>query len=261
MSGGHMILYFSGTGNSEWCARVLANELHDECVNTFDFIKNKTHETFTSGTPWIFVVPTYAWRVPRIFKQFLERSTFYGSRDVYFVMTCGGDDGNAQKSNAALAHQIGLTYKGTLEVVMPENYIALFDVPAQDVIDTQFANAHALLVRAAQLMDNCISLTEKETTVVDSLKSGIVNTLFYPTTVHAKKFTVSDACIGCRTCEELCPLNAITLTCGHPVWKDTCTHCMACIAHCPVKAIEYGDATQGKVRYTAETYAPKALRR
>lgn len=34
-----MILYFSGTGNSEYLAKSLASELEDEVVDLFSYIK------------------------------------------------------------------------------------------------------------------------------------------------------------------------------------------------------------------------------
>ena len=44
-------------------------------------------------------------------------------------MTCGSEIGNAARYNQALCRKKGLRHRGTLPVVMPENYIALFDAP------------------------------------------------------------------------------------------------------------------------------------
>lgn len=35
------------------------------------------------------VAPTYAWRIPRVVQNWIERTALNGSRDVYFVLTCG----------------------------------------------------------------------------------------------------------------------------------------------------------------------------
>ena len=70
--------------------------------------------------------------------------------------------------------------------------------------------------------------------------------------VKADAFTVSDACIGCGKCVQLCPLNNIRLDKDKPVWGSNCTHCMACICYCPKEAIEYGKRSVGKPRYHFE---------
>lgn len=46
-------------------------------------------------------------------------------------MTCGSEIGNAARYNQALCRKKGLRHRGTLPVVMPENYIALFDAPEE----------------------------------------------------------------------------------------------------------------------------------
>ena len=255
-----MILWFSGTGNSQWCAQLLAQTLNDTSVDMFTYIRNGDSETFTSDDPWVFVVPTYAWRIPRVVRDFMKRSIFKGNTDAYVIMTCGSDIGNAQKSNEELLDSCGLIHKGTLEVVLPENYIALFDVPSSQVIAEQFVSAHEVILAAAHKISTRQAFDTKETTYIDTLKSGVINAAFYPLFVHARKFKATEACIGCGHCVRVCPLGAITLCDTHPVWEDDCTHCMACIAHCPVKAIEYGEASMGKVRYTAQACMPPELR-
>ncbi len=44
-------------------------------------------------------------------------------------MDCGSEIGNAAKYNRQLAEQKHLRYMGTAQIVMPENYIAMFDAP------------------------------------------------------------------------------------------------------------------------------------
>ena len=92
-----MILYFSGTGNSEYVAKRIGKEINDEAVNLFDKIRNKDTSEMTSECPWVVVVPTYAWRIPRIVQEWLEKTNFVRNTDIYFVMTCGGSIGNAGK--------------------------------------------------------------------------------------------------------------------------------------------------------------------
>ena len=40
-----MIIYFSGTGNSEYIAKRLGELIEDEVINLFDYIKNNENRT------------------------------------------------------------------------------------------------------------------------------------------------------------------------------------------------------------------------
>ena len=47
-------------------------------------------------------------------------------------MDCGSEIGNAAKYNRSLAEQKQLHYMGTAQIIMPENYIAMFNAPQVD---------------------------------------------------------------------------------------------------------------------------------
>jgi MinD superfamily P-loop ATPase len=68
-------------------------------------------------------------------------------------------------------------------------------------------------------------------------------------------FHVTDSCVACGKCEKLCPVNAIQIKDGRPVWKGkSCSHCMSCIQNCPTESIEYESITQEKERYQFSRY-------
>ena len=68
-----MILYFSGTGNSEYVAKRIGKEINDEVINLFDKIRDGDHSELNSERPWVIVVPTYAWRIPHICLLYTSR--------------------------------------------------------------------------------------------------------------------------------------------------------------------------------------------
>lgn len=249
-----MIVYFSGTGNSRYCAQMLADRLGDESVDSFRFIREGGAAELLSDRPWVFVAPTYAWQLPRIFVEFIRKGSFSGSRDVYFIMTCGAEIGAAASANRALCEEKGLLCKGTLPVIMPENYIAMFNAPeraqALRIIDA----ARPALEEAVSCIREGRDFSAPRAGAMDKLKSGAVSDAFYRFFIKAKPFTVSNACISCGKCADACPLNNIRLLDGKPVWGSRCTHCMACICDCPVSAIEYGRSSRGKPRYQCPKY-------
>ena len=249
-----MIIYFTGTGNSRYCARLLADRLGDETLDAFHFIRDGVAAELLSEKPWVFVAPTYGWRLPRVFADFVRSGWFQGSREAYFVMTCGQDIGNAPAWNQALCAEKGLCCRGTLRVVMPENYIALFDAPEGEEARAIIAAARPTLETGAACIREGRDFPAPETKGIDKLKSGAVNAAFYRFIIRDGPFAVSDACISCGRCGQGCPLGNIRMEGGRPVWGGRCTHCMACICGCPAGAIEYGRASRGKPRYQCPAY-------
>jgi len=252
-----MIVYFSGTGNSRYCAEFLADHLQDELLDAGHYMKHGIAADLISGKSWVFVAPTYGWQLPRVFVKFLESGCFAGSTDAYFVMTCGGEIGNAAAYIKPLCKKMQLNYKGTLQVVMPENYVAMFPVPQAAEAEAIVAAAEPCLTAAAKRIAEAGELPAWNPGAIDRLKSGVVNRAFYRFSVKAKAFAASSACIGCGKCAESCVTNNIRLENGRPVWSDHCTHCMACICGCPAGAIEYGKKSVGKPRYRCPSYQKK----
>ena len=247
-----MILCFTGTGNSRYIAERIAVALGDELLSMNDRIKAGESSPVTSDKRLVIVTPTYAWRIPRIVRDHLAETDFPCGAQAWFVMTCGSEIGNAAKYNRALCQEKQLTYMGTAQIIMPENYIAMFNAPQEE-------EARQIVARAEPDIDRVISdivanqaFPQPRNNIYDRFMSGPVNPIFYSCFVKAKAFTASDACTGCGQCAKLCPTNSITIQNGKPVWGGDCTHCMACICHCGAEAIEYGKKSLGKPRYHFE---------
>ncbi len=244
-----MILYFSGTGNSKYIADIISKTLGDSTYSINSAIKRGTYPDIKADEVLIFSVPTYAWRIPRVVSEWIENGTCFCGQKAYFIMTCGDDIGDAENYLKELCEKKGLTFMGCSPIVMPENYIAMFDCPTKQ--------EEAEIIKAAEAeVDNLIVKLQARTvlesnkkSLSDKLKSGIVNDMFYMFYISSKKFAASDKCIGCGKCAELCPMNNITVENGKPLWHGNCTHCMACICYCPTECIEYGKTSVGKRRY------------
>lgn len=244
-----MILYFSGTGNSEYTAKRISKAISDEAINLFDKIKTDDYSEIHSQRPWAIVVPTYAWRIPRIVQNWLENTGLAGNKNIYFVMTCGENIGNAGKYLKKLCAKKNMNYCGCIGIVMPENYLALFRTPTEKKAIQTIEQAEEIIDHTARFIQNSDRLPQSVISFADRMNSGIVNDIFYPMFVHAKKFYAGENCISCGKCAGGCPLNNIHLKDGKPIWGDNCTHCMACICRCPKEAIEYGRHSKGLPRY------------
>lgn len=244
-----MILYFSGTGNSEYVAKRIGKAIGDEVVNLFDRIKGKDYSAVQSRRPWIVAVPTYAWRIPRVVQNWIEYTEWSGSREVYFVLTCGDSIGNAEKYLIKLCEKKNLNCRGCMGIVMPENYIALFATPTPQQAEQIINRAEPVIDRAIACIQSGKNFPKNDISVKDRLNSGLINDVFYPLIVHAKQFYATDSCISCGRCAAVCPLDNVRIEGGKPVWGQECTHCMACISRCPKEAIEYGKHSKSLPRY------------
>ncbi len=244
-----MIVYFTGTGNSRWVAEKISLIIGDDVVNSFDCIKSQKKAELYSEKPFVFVCPTYGWRIPRVFQSFVESADFSGSNKAYFVMDCGGEIGNASPYIEKLCRLKGFEYMGVFEIVMPENYIALFGAPDREEAAKIISSAEPYVAECAKIIVANKKFRQHKVGIVDKLKSGIVNDVFYKLVISDKKFVVGDKCVSCGKCAAVCPLNNIKFTEGKPDWLGNCTHCMACICSCPVRAIEYGKSSVGKPQY------------
>ena len=247
-----MILCFSGTGNSKYVAQRIADALGDEIVNLNDRIKASDTSLVETGERVIIVTPTYAWRIPRVVRDWLRKTELRGAKQVWFVMTCGSEIGNADRYNRDLCTEKGLACMGTAQIVMPENYIAMFSAPQADEAREIVAKTEPNIDCVIASIQSNQPFAPTRNNLYDRFMSGPVNPIFYKFCVKADAFTVSDTCIGCGQCAKRCPMNNVTLKDGKPVWGKNCTHCMACICYCPVRAIEYGKKSVGQPRYHFE---------
>lgn len=247
-----MVLYFSATGNSRYVAERIARETKDEIVSLNLLMKqNKQDDLITEGKPFVFVCPTYAWRLPRVVEDYIKKTTFKGSRKAYFVLTYGGETASASNHVKKLCQYKEWDLQGYAQVRMPDNYLLMF--PGVDQAAAKEINRKAEPIINQILVDihagNPISSID-ENGIVNQLKSGLINGIFYRFLVNAGGFHIKETkCISCGKCAELCPLNNIILTDGKPQWGNQCTQCLACLHRCPTEAIEYKKKTQGKPRY------------
>ena len=107
-----MVLYFSGTGNSRYLVRRIAEGLDTPLYDLNACIKAGDTAPVQTGQDVVLVTPTYAWRIPRVVPQWLGKTALTGAERIWFVMDCGSEIGNAAKYNRQLAAQKHLRYMG-----------------------------------------------------------------------------------------------------------------------------------------------------
>lgn len=174
-----MIFWFSGTGNSKYAAQRMAEALNEPLLCMNDRIKAHDTATVKTGERLVIVTPTYAWRIPRLVRDWLLQTELRGAKQAWFVMTCGGEIGSADRYNRELCRVKGLSCMGTAQIVMPENYIAMFGVPQADEARRIVTKAEPDIDRAIAALREGLPFPPTRNNLYDRLMSGPVNPIFY----------------------------------------------------------------------------------
>ena len=173
-----MILYFSGTGNSKYIAKRIAEAIRENTVDLNMKIKENDTSPLQTGRDVIIVTPTYAWRIPKIVSEWIDKTEFIDGKRIWFVMNCGSEIGNAAKYNRELSEQKKLQYMGTARILMPENYIAMFDAPKAEEARKIVAKAEPDIEKVIAYIRNGKEFCPPRNNLYDRFMSESVNPIF-----------------------------------------------------------------------------------
>lgn len=241
-----MIFYFSGTGNSEGIARILAQRLGDQAVNIVR--ADPGAYTFLPGDRLGFVFPVYGYVAPAIMLKFAEK-IHPGKAYTFAVPTFS----NAAGCTLEHFSQTACRLDGGFGIKMPDN-MPVFD-KIVETRETAIEKLRAAATRLEVILDKVKAKVEEfdiyygptpEMLTWEKGTQYLENVPFKTTPYHVQE----DQCIGCGICQQVCPAQIIRMENGKPVWtQEDCCVCMACLNHCPTEALQYGPYSEGKYRY------------
>lgn len=239
-----MILYFSGTGNSKYCAEYIASRTNDELLSINDMMKRNLYYLDCKGCERLGIVaPVYDFDLAYPVAEFLEDLKLDNLPPdcyVYSILNCGSMKGNSSQTLRDILAKKNITLNSAFTVFMPDNYVLSFKQKSP-------AKKQATLERAYKaLKDIAEAVSQKHQAHVPNGRvprfvMSLIHRYFIPYQRKVSGFTVDDSCIGCGLCERVCPRNIITLKDNRPVWThDNCACCLACLHRCPKQAINRG---------------------
>ena len=248
-----MIFYFSATGNSKYVAERIAAAADDRLVSLRDAVHSRSYRYEVGRNERIgFVAPVYFQGLPSILNFFVRKLvlTNYQDQYVYLVLTCGKWTGDAAEQMSKMLRKKGIPLFARFGILMVDNYAAAFTIPGKE--------------EAARILDEAEASIEEAQRVILARGIGDYNrcqgpapavqtALMYPAYLYGrstKRFVVSDVCIGCGLCRDICPCGAISLSGGKPEWrKPKCVRCLGCLHRCPVEAIHWKKEDESRGRY------------
>lgn len=239
------IFYFSGTGNSLWSAKKIAHLTGDTCELYNIGVEAEKDEIIIEAEKVILVFPAYAYGLPLIVRRFAKSAVFKTHYLAAFV-TFGSSPGGALGELTRILRNkgIGKLYFGKIPAV--ENYLAMFGAPKEKKLKRRLLMQEKATEKAAGIV------IENQGNRVNTFTpfSSFVSWLFsVGIKIFYRYYRVSAECDNCGTCEKNCPVSAIVMKDGKPVFTEKCEHCQGCVNTCPLRAIQFGRVKFGAPGY------------
>ena len=239
------IYYFSGTGNSLWSAKKIADIIGGGCELLDIGIEAQKDELIVEADAVVLVFPSYAYGLPLIVHRFAKNAVFktpYAAAFVTYGSNPGGTLGALRR--ILKKKKINASFYGGIPAV--ENYLAMFGPPKAKTQERRLAVQKEATEKAAR---NVIERRENRVNTFRPL-SAFVSLLFsLGVKIFYKHYRLSKDCNGCGICEKICPVSAIAMKDGQPLFSKKCEHCQGCVNMCPLRAIQFGRVKFGAPGY------------
>jgi ferredoxin len=239
------ILWFSGTGNTFWSARRMAELLGRETEMSDISAEMRKPPGVLEAEKTAILFPAYAYQAPLMVRRFLLRTEIRSPWIGAFV-TYGSDPGGslAEIYRVLKKKKRNLSCSGRIPAV--ENYIPIFGPPSEALAARRLSMQREATEEAAR------AVREGRVNRLWPWRplSAFVSSLFRGgKTLFLRGYRLLPECNGCGLCEKICPARAIRMEKGRPVFFGDCEHCQACLNWCPRRAISYMRLTPSTPRW------------
>ena len=239
----HAIYYFSGTGNSLKAALTIQKALGDCSVVSMGTSPKPLGNVSSIG----FVFPCHFGGVPKGVLDFIAGMDFseHGSAYIYAVTTYGAIVSSTlgQLNKALRRRGATLSYSAALKAF--SNYVVLYDM--SDKVSEKATQTKAdLQPILTDILEQKTVKTKRALpflTIYNRIASRGIRT-------RDSNFVVGASCDSCGVCKKVCAVHNIEINSGVPHWLGHCEQCLACLHWCPKQAINYGEKTEKRGRYT-----------
>lgn len=236
-----MIFYYTATGN---CMKI-AKMLEGDIVSIPQALKSEKKE-YIDETIAI-VAPIYAGELPLTVQKFIA-DTKFKTDYFYMVLTYGREKSVAPEwaNNYCQQYSITPAYINTVQMV--DNYLPSFDMNEELAIDKKIDEQMKVILADLKEHKHYI----QEVTEEGRAKYNTVQARFreHPEANNGEAIIMSDRCVGCGICAQVCPKGNIEIVDKRARRKSsTCDFCLACVQNCPFKAIDLKQEKNPNARY------------
>ena len=256
-----LIYYFTGTGNSLYVAKDIADATGGTLVPVASLVDRDAVSPDADADAVGMVFPVYYGDLPVIIKEFAGTLENLEGRYIFSVCTFGGSAGDSHRMLGDIITARGGVLAATYGVHMPQNAFYKFWEKHEPLyrnwrkkVKTVAANTAArkrgtfFTNPAFDIIFKGIQAWVKPRYKQSFIKlSGASPELSVDELIRLNdtSFGVTGACTGCGLCAQVCPVDNIEMVEKRPVWRHRCENCLACYNSCPVRAITSGIARKG----------------
>ena len=239
--------YFSGTGNTRRAAEIMAQTLRLSGFEA-ELINIEQPRAFEAPEGLhLFLFPTYGFAAPQIMQKYLRAlpNPAEGGKAAV-IATVGtfapgdeGSEGNSVYTAARLLKKKGWTICYTDAFSYPVNWTQFTNPPsAQKCADIYAVTDEKVRAAALKIAAGEESFRDISASMDFYTRSANILFVWLGRLQLAKMFTADSDCNSCGKCASGCPVKAIRLRKGKPVWSFKCQVCQRCINSCPRNAIQ-----------------------
>jgi len=246
------LYWFSGTGNTLWAARALAEQLGQTRLVP---IASPAAWNAPPAERGGIAFPVYAWGPPAIVTRFLDQVQLAPGGYLFVLTTAGGDPGSAARVAQRRLAKRGVELASAFSIRLPDNYPPLGGAPALPKQQKMFIQSVEQVKRAAQQIQAGVRGHVEVGSMLFRALGRIINPGFIKRAATMdKSFVTDDMCNGCGLCASLCPVDNIKMSeqsagLCRPRWLGHCEQCFACFHWCPQAAIQFGKRSAKQGRY------------
>jgi Pyruvate/2-oxoacid:ferredoxin oxidoreductase delta subunit len=242
------LYFYTGTGNSLWISRLLAQELGEARLVPIARSLPGGGELPAQRAGIIF--PVHIWGVPRRVIEFLDLLAALPSRYYFAVAVNAGQVAATLLQLKKRMQAKGLTLSAGFSVAMPSNYIPWGGPGPEEKRLRKFAAARQKIGEIASAVAGGAERPVERGPLWQNLLFTWFNRLsFSHVPAMDRSFWADEKCNTCGICKSICPCGNIRISDGRPKWLHRCEQCFACLQWCPREAIQYGKKTARYERY------------
>ena len=187
-----------------------------------------------------FVYPIYGHMPPNMVREFIKKAKLKADYK-FAVLTYGNRKCNAVEIWDNISRQAGVAFDYINTLVMVDNWLPNFDMNEQTLIDKHLPENLDRIggdIFSRKHWHEPVTDEEREQHQGFLERTGINPEIGF-VLQSEKYFTITDACIGCCACINVCPKGNYRFTSQGIKTEGNCEFCFACIQNCPQKAIRF----------------------